>query len=104
MEELEQSEQKYREAIPKLRSFLGNEHHDVGQSLMGMGDVLGRQRKFAESESTLREALTILVDPLGEENATTQRALRNFVKLYTDWEKPALAAQYSARVLTAKSS
>jgi tetratricopeptide (TPR) repeat protein len=102
MEKLEESEKKYREAIPKLRSSLGDEHPDVGQSLMGMGDVLRRQRKFAESESTLRESLAILVGALGEENATTQRALQIFVKLYTDWEKSALAAQYSARVLPTK--
>jgi tetratricopeptide (TPR) repeat protein len=102
LEKLDQSEQKYREAIPKLRASLGNEHPDLGQSLMGMGDVLRRQRKFAESESTLRESLAILSGTLGDENPMTQRALQNFVKLYTDWEKPALAAQYSARVMPAK--
>jgi hypothetical protein len=81
-----------------MRWLLGPEHPDVGITIAGLGEVLRREKMFAESETTLRRALTILVNANGEAHVWTQRTIKMLANLYTDWHKPAQAAEYSARL------
>jgi predicted Ser/Thr protein kinase len=92
------AEKAYPEAIERLTRKLGPEHPDVGVTLLGYGDTLRVQKKYAEAEGALRRSLEIQVKANGEEAGLTQRTLRVLVKLYTDWKKPAQAAAYTARL------
>ena len=99
---LADSERMYRDAIPRLARRLGPEHPDVGIATMGLGGTLRLERKFAESETALERALAILHRAYGDENPMTQHALQSLVSLNQDWKRPALAAQYAARLKPAK--
>ncbi len=92
------AEKAYPEAIERLTRKLGPEHPDVGVALLGYGDTLRVQKKYAEAEGALRRSLEIQVKANGEEAGLTQRTLRVLVKLYTEWGKPAQAAAYTARI------
>ena len=98
----EAAERTYREAIERLGRKLGPEHPDVGVALAGMGDVLRKEGKLGEAEATLRHALDILVKALGEDSMMTQFTIKALADLYTQWEKPAQAATYAARLKPAK--
>jgi len=99
---LADSDRIYRDAVPRLAARLGPEHPDVAIATMGFGNTLRLERKFPEAEALLKRALVALHAALGEDNPMTQRALQSFVKLYTEWQRPELAAQYAARVKPAK--
>ena len=92
------AEKAYPEALERLTKKLGPEHPDVGLTLLGYGDTLRMEKKYAEAEAPLRRAVEILAKANGEEAGITQRTLKAVVKLYTEWGKPEKAAAYQARV------
>ncbi len=92
------AEKAYPEAIERLSKRLGPDHPDIGLTLLGYGDTLRQEKKYAEAEIPLRRAAEILAKANGEDAGMTQRVLKVLVKLYTDWGKPAQAKAYEARV------
>ena len=92
------AEKAYPEAIARLTAKLGPEHPDVGLTLLGYGDTLRIEKKYAEAEAPLRRAAELLAKANGESAGITQRAFQVLVKLYTDWGRPAKAAEYAARI------
>jgi hypothetical protein len=92
------AEKTYPEAIERLTKKLGPDHPDVGLVLLGYGDTLRLQKKFAEAEAPMLRAAAILSKANGEEAGITQRTLKAVVKLYTEWGKPEKAATYTARI------
>ncbi|HVO51017.1 MAG TPA: serine/threonine-protein kinase [Thermoanaerobaculia bacterium] len=96
--ELAAAEKAYPEAIARLTKALGPEHPDVGIALLGYGDTLRLEKKYAEAEAPLRRSAELLAKANGEGAGITQRAIKVVVKLYTEWGKPEKAAVYQARV------
>jgi tetratricopeptide (TPR) repeat protein len=94
----EASERTYREAIPRLERALGKEHTDVAVALIGYGDLLRTQRRFAEAEAFLLRGIRIWTTALGDANPLAQRAFKSISTLYADWGRPAMAAPYAARI------
>jgi tetratricopeptide (TPR) repeat protein len=92
------AEKAYPEAIARLSKNLGPDHPDVGLTLLGYGDTLRLEKKFAEAEAPLRRAAELLAKANGEGAGITQRTFRVLVKLYTEWGKPAKATEYQARI------
>ena len=95
---LEAAGRAYPEAVERLTKKLGPDHPDVGIALLGWGDTLRMQKKYAEAESPLRRSADILSRVRGDDAGITQRSLKSLVKLYTEWGKAEKAAPYAARV------
>ena len=92
------AEKAYPEAIARLTAKLGPEHPDVGLTLLGYGDTLRSEKKYAEAEAPLRKAAELLAKANGESAGITQRTFGVLVKLYTEWGRPGKAAEYQARI------
>ena len=92
------AEKAYPEAIERLSRKLGPEHPDVGLTLLGYGDTLRLEKKYAEAEAPLRRSVELLAKANGEGAAITQRTLKVLVKLYAEWGKPEKAPPFQARI------
>ena len=97
--ELDAAAKAYPEAIDRLTKRLGEEHPDVGLTLLGYGDTLRQQKKYAEAEVPLRRAVEILAKANGADSAMAQRGLEVLVKLCTDWGRPDRAEAYRSRLV-----
>jgi serine/threonine-protein kinase len=64
----EEGEKQFREALAAQRKSLGDRHPETGQTLLSLGLLLVNERRYAEADAALTEALGIF-QPLGHFDA-----------------------------------
>jgi tetratricopeptide (TPR) repeat protein len=99
---LEAAGRAYPEAVERLSRKLGPDHPDVSHVRTGMGELLTKQKKYAEAEPVLLRALEVRMKAFGETHPRTQRTIRDLGELYEQWDKPAQAAAYKKRLVPAE--
>ena len=98
---LEAAARTFPEAVERLSRKLGPDHPDVSHVRNAMGELLIKQKKYAEAEPVLLRALEIRMKVFGEAQVRTQKTIRDLGDLYEQWGKPAQARAYRARLLPA---
>ena len=68
---LERALEIYKDVLEQQKRTLGDAHPDVATTLFNMGNVYGRQEKWAEMFEKHELALTIRVASLGESHPST---------------------------------
>ena len=86
------AEDLLRESLDIRNNRMPHDHVQVAVSKSALGGCLVQLGQFAEAESLLTEAHTVLQGELGEENRPTKAALRRLIELYDQWKKPERAA------------
>src|SRR5213078_1873533 len=69
------AEAMFRETLAMRRKLLGNEHHEVADTLIVFGELLRRQHNYPEAELLIREALAIRRKLFGTNAANTSSPL-----------------------------
>jgi serine/threonine-protein kinase len=94
----QEGEKILREAVKIRTESLPKEHFWVALANSALGECLALQKRYAEAEPLILDSYNSLKTNQGDKSLRTQEALRRVVKLYQDWQKPELAAQYSAQL------
>jgi serine/threonine protein kinase/Flp pilus assembly protein TadD len=89
-----EAEAMFAEALPAALKDFGEANQDVAKLRCKYGICLIGLAKYAEAETQLRAALPVLDGSLGRKDEWTQRTLREIVRLYEAWGKPAEAQKY----------
>jgi non-specific serine/threonine protein kinase/serine/threonine-protein kinase len=93
-----EAEQLYERAVAARRRVLGDDHPAVASTRFRYAQMRQRQKKFDAAEALLLAAYGSLTT--GASTSALQRAgqiVDQLVSLYTDWGKPARAAEWRAR-------
>ena len=67
-----------------------------------MGELFIKQKRYAEAEPVLLRALEVRMKVFGETHARTQRTIKDLGDLYEQWNKPAQAQAWKARLVPAQ--
>ncbi len=87
----------------RLRAnLLGEDHHQVAQSLNSMGVVLKELGRFDEARAALERSLAISTATLGESHPVTTKALANLGLLLDAQGRDVEAEKYQRRALAAR--
>jgi tetratricopeptide (TPR) repeat protein len=60
---------------------LGENHHDVAQSLNNLAGLYESQGKYEEAEPLYQRAITIFLEKLGENHPNTQTVMMNYYRM-----------------------
>ena len=94
-EEMHRLFAKYPEALARTLEVAAAPPSDWG----AVAEPAGAEASVdPEAEAAYKRALEIHTKAFGEENPVTQRTIKALASLYTDWNKPAQAAMYTAKL------
>jgi tetratricopeptide (TPR) repeat protein len=81
------AEPLYREAVASYQGQFGNNHLDVGMNRLGLGVVLGKMNRLAESETELLEADRVLASAQGASPGARLQCYEALAAVYALHEK-----------------
>jgi serine/threonine protein kinase/tetratricopeptide (TPR) repeat protein len=90
------------ESLELRRKYMGPETWQVASSEGVLGEHYTFVKDYPRAEQTLLQAQQQFVRTLGETSPRTQVNTRRLVALYAAWGKPAIAAEYSAKLAPSK--
>lgn len=98
--EIEAAERHARLSIVHMDKAFGQDNPARAIFITAFARVLVGSRKFEEAERELDRAFAILTThpAFGPTHSRTMDAIKEYVALYTAWHRPALAAQWQARL------
>lgn len=98
------AERWVREALRLRTASLPDGHWLLASTRSALGEVLTVGGRFAEAERLLLPAEAQLSAELSHKNEPVQDVWRRLIGLYRAWNRPAVAAQWEARVARAKAA
>lgn len=103
--DLDGAELHARNAVEHVDAAFGTTNPTRAIFIHTLGAVLIAKHKFEEAEATLNNAYDIFAnDPnFGPKHSRTIDVIKDYVSLYTNWNKPAALEQWQNRLETAKS-
>ncbi len=90
------------ESLALRRKYVGADSWLAGNSEGVLGEHYQSIRQFSKAEELLLHANAVLTKAVGPTNPRTLTNVRRLVTLYTAWDKPARAAEWSAKLPAAK--
>jgi len=87
-----------RDALVMRQKLLGDSHPDVTESLTSLGALLMNQHKLAEAEPLLLKTHESLQQNEKVETKYKRNTLTLLVRLYKDWDKAELAAEWKQKL------
>ena len=91
---LEEAEAIYAKSLETSRKVYGDENRSTVFLIGGVGELLLKQKKYAEAEITLLELIEIYARTLPSEHPDNYWAYDTLAKIYDGWGKPEKAQKY----------